>query len=91
MPDIVNLLIQKDDARSEKLAGLVDCFGVFSSPRDDNRGTCALAYASNPVALAPLKAFERGFAGAVEQVRSLLLADPTPGAVLKILSRLVAL
>lgn len=91
MPEVVNLLIQKDDTRSEKLSGLVDVFGVFSSPRDDRNGTCALAYAANSAALEPLKAFERGFNGAVEQVRTLLLADPTPAAVLKIISRLVAL
>lgn len=91
MPDVVNALIQKDDRRSEKLSRLVNAFGVFSSPRDERNGACALAYASDPAALEPLKACERGFSGAVDQVRTLLLAEPTPATALKILSRLVAL
>ncbi len=91
MPDVVNALIQKDERRSERLSRLVGLFGVYSSPRDERHGACALAYASDPAALMSLKAFERGFSGAVEQVRTMLLAEPTPATALKILSRLMAL
>lgn len=91
MPEVVSLLIKKDDTRSEKLSRLVNMFGVYSSPRDERNGTCALVYAADQAALAPLKAAERGFTGAVEQVRSMLLADTTPGCAMKVLSRLVTL
>ena len=76
---------------NSELSRLVNMFGVFSSPRDERHGACALAYAADSAALAPLKNAERVFTGAVEQVRSMLLADTTPSCAIKILSRLVTL
>jgi hypothetical protein len=44
LPEVINLLINKDSARSNKLVSLVDWFGMYTSPMDPKKGTCAVVY-----------------------------------------------
>lgn len=91
LPHVVNLLVHSDDKRSEKLAQLADWFGVYSSPLDEKHGTCAMAYTTSNAVTATFSRFGEQFTANVEAIRKVLLTDPSPAAVIKIVSRLVAL
>lgn len=91
MPQIVNLLVQPDDKRSEKMAQIADWFGVYSSPLDDRHGSCAMTYTMSKAAAAAFMMFERQFVATIDAARQALMADATPNTVLKLVSRLVAL
>lgn len=91
LPQIVSLLVEQDEKRSEKMGQLADWFGVYSSPLNEKYGTCAMAYTMSTPAATSFALFQKQFAQVVDAVRKALLADPSPNAVLRIVSRLVAL
>lgn len=91
MPEVIKLLVQPDDKRSEKMAQIADWFGVYSSPLDDRHGTCAMTYTMSKAAAASFMLFERQFMATIDAARKALIAEPTPNTVLKLVSRLVAL
>ena len=91
LPEVVSLLVEQDEKRSEKMSQLADWFGVYSSPLNDRHGTCAMSYTMSTQAAASFTLFQKQFTALLEAVRKALLADPSPGAVLRIVSRIVAL
>ena len=91
LPEMVNLLVQPDEKRSEKMVQIADWFGVYSSPRNDKYSTCAMVYTANKPAVMSFALFEKQFSETIDLVRKALIADPTPGTVLKLVSRFVAL
>ncbi|MCB4756059.1 MAG: hypothetical protein LHV69_03350 [Elusimicrobia bacterium] len=91
LPEIVNLLIEKDDERSEKLSVLVDWFGVYSSPFSPRNASSFIVYTRNQDVLKKLGKFQEEFLALSRQIQTELLIDPHPRSVLRILTRLVAL
>jgi hypothetical protein len=91
MPEVVKLLIQADEKRSEKLVQAVDWFAVYSSPLDDKHGTCAMVYTQSTAVVGVLAQLQKQFSETLEAVRKALFAEPTPATVLKLLSRFIAL
>jgi len=91
LPEVVNLLIAKDDNRSEKLVSLVDWYGVFSSPLDPKIGTCALIYTKNPDVITNLNVMQAQFSRQLSDAQTELTKDTSPRTALRIMSRQVAL
>lgn len=91
LPKAVQLLINKNDERSETLSHYVDWFGMYSSPIDDRYASCGITYGARAAALARFSDFERQFKAAVDQARQQLAAHAHPQTALKILTRQIAL
>jgi hypothetical protein len=91
LPQILSLLIQPHEDRSMALASIADWYGVYSSPISPGYGTSAVLYAQQQAGLALCNTFQQRFVALVDEVRSALIASPTPRVAFRILSRLVAL
>ncbi len=91
LPEIVNLLINKDDQRSEKLVSLVDWFGVYSSPIDPKMGTCAAIYTQKAEVVDKLVYLQAHLSRQISDAQKDLQAEPLPRTALRIMSRQVAL
>jgi hypothetical protein len=91
LPEVVNLFIAKDDQRSEKLAALVDWFGMYSSPLTGEIGTSAVIYTQKQEVMQRLQYLETQFSGTVMQAQHELLAETFPRTAIRIMSRQIAL
>lgn len=91
LPKVVHLLTEPNSQRSEKLAELVDWYGLYSSPINDNYGTCSVVYSKRSMTLMVFKELERQFKELIGQTRSSLAGESHPRTVLRLLSRLIAL
>lgn len=91
LPEIANLLIKEDDKRSEHMAGLVDWFGAYMSPLKKDFSTCGVFYTQKKESVPLFSELQRQFQAAVEAARALLVKEPEPKNVIKVLSRLIAL
>lgn len=91
LPQVLSLLVQPHDDRSMVLASLVDWYGVYSSPISPGYGASAVLYAQQKSGLDTCTAFQKRFVALLEEVRSTLIADPSPRIAFRFLSRLVAL
>ncbi len=91
LPDIVQLLINKDDQRSMKLMELVDWFGMFSSPKTPASRPCAVVYSKNTEVIHSLDAFQTTFQKVVTQAQKELFEDMKPRTAIRIVSRHVVL
>jgi len=91
LPKVINLLIEKDDHRSEKLAEFIDWYGVYSSPIDVRAGTCAMIYSQSPVVLSRLEVMQDQISALLQQGQNDLISDPRPRTAIRIMSRQIAL
>jgi len=91
LPEIVNLLINKDEKRSEKLVSLVDWYGLYSSPIDPKAGTSAVIYTQSKSVMAKLTFLQTQISTAFKEAQKELLAETLPRVALRIMSRQVAL
>lgn len=90
LPEVTNLLIGKDDQRSEKLISLVDWYGVYSSPIEPRAGTCAVIYTKHPEVIAKLGQLQTHFMAHLSQAQEELLKETSPRMALRIMSRQVS-
>ncbi len=91
LPQVLSLLIQPHEDRSMALSSIVDWYGVYSSPISPGYGTSAVLYAQQKSGLELCAAFQQRFVALVEEVRTALIATPSPRIAFRFLSRLVAL
>lgn len=87
LPEVVNLLINKDEERSTKFSALVDWFGVYSSPLKSDRATMCALYTRKKDIIPQLANLEQRFRTQFEEVRKDLLNAPEPRTVFRILNR----
>ena len=91
LPEVVKLLIEPNEERSERMADLVDWFGLYTSPINPSHGTAAVTYARSAASLNAFQSLQDRFAPVIDQVRAALAEDSRPASVLRVVSRLVAL
>ncbi len=88
---VISLLIEPDEARSEKLADLVDWFGLYSSPSDDHASPACVLYTQHKEQVARFAELQKTFTGLFEEGKNQLLQSPNPSTVIRLLSRHIAL
>jgi hypothetical protein len=91
LPEVSNLLITKDEQRSQKLVGLVDWFGMYSSPLDSKSGASAVIYTQKQEVIEKLNTFQTHMTAHLATAQKELLAETLPRTALRIMSRQVAL
>jgi len=91
LPGIVNLLVEADDNRSEKFAGLVEWFGVYTSPLAADHVPGALVYSKHKQIMEKFTDLQKTFSKIFEQTQVELAKNPKPQTALRILSRTIAL
>jgi len=88
---VVNLLIDQDDLRSEKLSELVDWFGLYTTPLDDRYSPTCVLYAHEKETINRFATLQQGFSTLFEDVQKQLLQNPTPSTVIRLLTRHIPL
>jgi len=91
LPEVIRLLIHKEEKRSEKLLEYVEWYGLFCSPKRPNVTTSCVIYTKNKDYLQQLTYLERQTLNQFEKIKQELLKDSTPGTTLKIINRHIAL
>lgn len=91
LPKVLACLITEDDNRSEKLAQIVDWFGLYNSPRTDENGPCAVFYTKNKESITQFNRLEKQVEAIVAEARTALHDQTTPQTVIKLLTRSIAL
>lgn len=88
---VISLLIEPDEARSEKLAELVDYFGMYTSPVDDHASPTCVLYTKHKEQISRFAELQSMFTGLFEEGKKQLLQNPSPSTVIRLLSRHIAL
>jgi hypothetical protein len=88
---VISLLIEPDDARSERLAELVDWFGLYTSPVDDASSPACVLYTKGQEHVTRFADLQKNFTGLFEEGKKQLLQAPVPSTVTRLLSRHIAL
>lgn len=91
LPQVTNLLIQKNENRSVNLSSVVDWFGLYSSPITPDHGACGVVYSQDDAQIAKFAEFQQKFAAILAEARQALTASPTPQTAFRVLSRFVAI
>jgi hypothetical protein len=91
LPDIIKILINPADNRSHEFSKVVDWFGVYSSPLRDDFSSFSIAYSKTQNNLGPFSELQKQFSELLEATRKILLSNPSPETVFRVLSRIVAL
>jgi hypothetical protein len=86
LPAVLNLLINTESRRSEKLSELVDWFGFYSSPLTASRRAGCMLYTRRDDKIQKFHDFEKVFSQHYQNIHQILYENPTPRAALKILS-----
>lgn len=91
LPKVVNLLIDSDESRSDRLSELVDWFGLYTSPVDVSGSPCCVVYSKNKETLSRCADIQKSFTGLFEEAKKQLMQSPLPSTVIRLLSRHIAL
>lgn len=91
LPQVVNLLIQQEENRSEKLAALVDWFGFYSSPNVENLTPASVVYSKDKEVISQFVEKQKNLEDMFQQIQSQLVRETHPHAAIRLLSRLIAL
>lgn len=87
LPKVLPLFVKKDEPkRSEKLAEVVDWFGLYSSPIEPSFGSSAVVYTRQEAILARFQHLQADFQNILTRCQNALLVDPNPQTVLKFLT-----
>lgn len=87
LPEVIKLLVNRDEKRSENLAALVDWFGVYSSPLREGFTTSALVYSNDQKIFSGLSRLESQITGMYDQAKAEFLKKAEPRSALRVISR----
>jgi hypothetical protein len=91
MAQVATLLIDQEEQRSEKLAQLVDWFGVYTSPQTEAYSPACVFYTGQKEQISRFTELQKTFTGLFEEAKKQLIAKPEPSTVLRLLSRHIPL
>lgn len=91
LAEAVSLLIDPEDDRSEKLAKIVDWFGLYTSPLMDPYSPACVMYTNKQQYISKFTELQKNMTGLYEEAKSQLIAKPQPNTALRLLSRHIAL
>ncbi len=91
LSQVINTLIEPEENRSEKLAGLVDWFGLYTSPLSESFSPACVLYSAEKKYLTRFSELQNSFTGLFEEAKKQLIAKPHPSTALRLLSRHIPL
>jgi len=91
LPQVIQILIDKEANRSVKLLDIVDWFGLYSSPLEPRFASCAVVYSKKNEVISALENLQESFRKVFEQSQAELLNDIRPRVAIRIVSRHVVL
>lgn len=88
LPEVMNLLKSPNAAdRSQRLATMVDWFGVYSSPSSEKFAPCAVIYSAQMGAPGVFAGIQRDLRAQVQGVRDAMITEPGPATLHRYLDR----
>ena len=91
LAEVVSVLIEPEESRSERLAGLVDWFGLYSSPLAESFSPACVLYSGDKKQISRFSELQNSFTGLFEEAKKQLIAKPHPSTALRLLSRHIPL